>query len=205
MRGWMIDRQRERGRGARDGGKKKENGTVTREGCERDPSFSLARGWGRPFSRVLNIFMMAAGAGGAAWKWRVGGGCEGRGRGSGGWMEEGGQAERSTRGGPRGEKLEKGRFKYQPPRGGPRARYLYLAIAFLLAPPPLRLALSHSRGAPAPPRATTLFTTLRRSSLMHTHTQVDVHSESPRTERYVHRRRRSRTHIYRSSAREKAS
>lgn len=37
-------------------------------------SFSLAREWGRPFSRVLNIFMMAAGAGGAAWKWGVGGG-----------------------------------------------------------------------------------------------------------------------------------
>ena len=27
----------------------------------RERSFSLAREWGRPFSRVLNIFMMAAG------------------------------------------------------------------------------------------------------------------------------------------------
>lgn len=40
----------------------------------RERSFSLAREWGRPFSRVLNIFMMAAGVGGAAWKWEVGGG-----------------------------------------------------------------------------------------------------------------------------------
>lgn len=87
-------RKRERER-RRDEGKEKENGTVTREGCERDPSFSLARGWGRPFSRVLNIFMMAAGAGGAAWKWRVGGGCRdggqaGRGRpGVAGWKRVG--------------------------------------------------------------------------------------------------------------------
>lgn len=72
-KGRVRKRERERERW-RDEGKEKENGTVTREGCEREPSFSLARGWGRPFSRVLNIFMMAAGAGGAAWKWRVGGG-----------------------------------------------------------------------------------------------------------------------------------
>lgn len=63
--------ERKRKMRVREVGGRKEKGT----GCERDPSFSLARGWGRPFSRVLNIFMMAAGAGGAAWKWRVGGGC----------------------------------------------------------------------------------------------------------------------------------
>lgn len=72
-------------------------------------------------------------------------------------MEEGGQAERSTRGGlrgprgPRGEKLEKGRFKYQPPRGGPRARCLYLASFFFSrtdASPACALSFS---GAPALP------------------------------------------------------
>lgn len=89
----------------------------------------------------------------------------------GGWMEEGGQAERSTRGGlrgprgPRGEKLEKGRFKYQPPRGGPRARCLYLASFFLSrTDASLTRALSFS----APPRCHPL-ATLCRSSLMHTH------------------------------------
>lgn len=178
----------------------------TRKGCERDPSFSLARGWGRPFSRVLNIFMMAAGAGGAAWKWRVGGGCRDGGEsggtggggvrgwldrmGWGGWMEEGGQAERSTRGGlrgprgPRGEKLEKGRFKYQPPRGGPRACCLYLASFFL------------SRTGTSPARALSL-TTLAlppsyhpSSFFAYAHTQRE-----PRTERYVHRQTLTHTSI----------
>lgn len=87
------ERKREREKERKEG-KEKERMDGIRKTCERDPSFSLARGWGRPFSRVLNIFMMAAGAGGAAWKWRVGGGCRdgganggtgGGGRG-GGWI-----------------------------------------------------------------------------------------------------------------------
>ncbi|KAL0133854.1 hypothetical protein PUN28_001066 [Cardiocondyla obscurior] len=89
-------------------------------------------------------------------------------------MVEGGQAERSTRGGlrgprgPRGEKLEKGRFKYQPPRGGPRACCLYLASFFFSrADTPRARILSFS----APPRCHPL-TTLRRSSLMHTHRET---------------------------------
>lgn len=62
---------------------------------------------------------------GSGWRWVA------RGWPGVGWMKEGGQAERSTRGGlrgrpggARGEKLEKGRFKYQAPRGGPRSVFL---------------------------------------------------------------------------------
>jgi len=108
----------------------------------------------------------------------------------GSWMEEGGQAERSTRGGLRGlrglrgEKLEKGRFKYQPPRGGPRVRCLYLASFFLSR---TDASLARVRSFSAPPRSHPLIT-LRRSSLMHTHRET-------RTERYVHRQTRSRTHL----------
>lgn len=148
---------------------------------------------------------MAAGAGGAAWKWRVGGGCRDGGAGrqgasGGGWMEEGGQAERSTRGGLRGprglrgEKLEKGRFKYQPPRGGPRSRCLYLASFFFSrtdAPP------AHALSFSAPPRAATLlppFAVLRLCTHTERPAQKDMH-----TDRHAH------AHIYRSSAREKTS
>lgn len=108
-------------------------------------------------------------------------------------MEEGGQAERSTRGGlrgsrgPRGEKLEKGRFKYQPPRGGPRARCFYLASFFLSrSDAPLVRALSLIT-----PRATTLlpsFVVLRLCTHTHTH-------EKLRTERYVHRQTLTHTPI----------
>jgi hypothetical protein len=118
----------------------------------------------------------------------------------GGWMEEGGQAERSTRGGlrgsrgPRGEKLEKGRFKYQPPRGGPRARCFYLASFF-----PSRTDVSLARALSlVTPRATTL-TILRRSSLMHTHARArartHIHTESPPAQKDMYTDRRSRTHL----------
>lgn len=161
--------------------------------------------------------MMAAGAlaeplGNGESGWRV---CRRRGRkgwlGWGGWMEEGGQAERSTRGGlrgprgPRGEKLEKGRFKYQPPRGGPRARCLYLA-AFLPSRAPLPTSSLRSLTR-HPPRCHPL-ATLRRSSLMHTHIHAHTKREREResfAQKDMYTDRRSRTHIYRSSAREKAS
>lgn len=186
--------------------KEKENGAVTRKGCERDPGFSLARGWGRPFSRVLNIFMMAAGAlaeplengewvAGAEMGDEAGGGGGWIGMGWGGWMEEGGQAERSTRGGlrgprgPRGEKLEKGRFKYQPPRGGPRVHYLYLASFFLSrtdAPPVRTFSLLSPPALPPSYHPSPFF------AYAHTHT---TRRESLRTERYVHRQTLTHTSI----------
>lgn len=108
----------------------------------------------------------------------------------GGWMEEGGQAERSTRGGlrgprgPRGEKLEKGRFKYQPPRGGPRARCLYLASFFL------------SRTGTSLARALSL-TTLALPPSYHPSSffaYAHTHSES-RAQKDMYTDRRSRTHL----------
>lgn len=121
------------------------------------------------------------------------------------WMKEGGQAERSTRGGlrgtraARGEKLEKGRFKYQAPRGGPRSLSHSLSLPFSVALLTLSiLFLSSLR-----------FFSFSLLSFPHYHPppfavlRLCTHTAVSRT--YIHRHVHSRTHVYRSSAREKAS
>lgn len=130
----------------------------------------------------------------------------------GGWMEEGGQAERSTRGGlrglrgPRGEKLEKGRFKYQPPRGGPRVGCLYLASSLLVTPSFLyfTLSLSFSRSPLPCYHSLTIVAVLR----LYTCTHIQTKKERERVRapyRKICAQTDAHAHIYRSSAREKAS
>lgn len=173
---------------------------------------------------------------GSGWRWVA------RGWPGVGWMKEGGQAERSTRGGlrgrpggARGEKLEKGRFKYQAPRGGPRS------VSVAPRRPPsttpghpllLSVALSARRLSPrlasfsVRPCRLSLFPPsfarrLYGSSLSRPrgppsrapHYQpvlrLCTHTNAGPVRRpvYTHRARRTltHTHAYRSSAREKAS
>lgn len=124
------------------------------------------------------------------------------GMGWGSWMEEGGQAERSTRGGMRGlrglrgEKLEKGRFKYQPPRGGPRAR-CFLS-RFVLPSSHRRPSSSRSLALP-PPRLPPFCHPSSFFAYAHTHIHTHIAHRKICTQTDAH------AHIYRSSAREKAS
>lgn len=123
------------------------------------------------------------------------------------------QRRRRAKGGPgaaRGEKLEKGRFKYQAPRGGPLSRSLHPAVTrrFSLFPPsfvsfasPL-LLFSPAFLPPPPPPSTPhyhpppfavlrlcTYTPVPRTYIhRHVHTSIDPRPEKRRL-RAVRRRR----------------